>query len=51
MQRFIHNENLKRFHELLARESDPIKREQIERLIKEEEARESDLPEDRKSTH
>jgi len=40
MQRFVHDENLKRFHELLTQESDPIKREQIERLIREEETRE-----------
>lgn len=39
MHRFVHNENLKRFQELLAKESDPAKRAQIERLIAEEEAR------------
>lgn len=42
MHRFIHNENLKRFRELLAQETDPAKREQIERLLMEEEHRESD---------
>ena len=38
MQRFIHNENLKRFRDLLAIEKDPAKREQIGRLLEEEEA-------------
>jgi hypothetical protein len=51
MQRFIHNENLKRFHELLAQENDPAKREQIERLVKEEEARVIDPPPDPNSKH
>ena len=51
MQRFIHNENLKRFHELLAEERDPAKREQIERLLKEEQARVIGPPPDGKLKH
>jgi hypothetical protein len=42
MQRFIHGENLKLFRDLLASDVDPAKRKQIERLVKEEEARELD---------
>lgn len=42
MQRFIHDQNLKRFHDLLGSERDPAKREQIVRLLNEEEDRELD---------
>jgi hypothetical protein len=42
LHRFIHTQNLKHFHELLAQETDPAKREQIKRLLKEEEDRKSD---------
>lgn len=49
MQRFLHDENLRRFRQLLAEESNPIKREQIKRLIKEEEARKINRPADGKA--
>jgi hypothetical protein len=48
MERFVHNENLKRFRELLAQENDLSKRKQIERLIGEEEARQVEPLEDGK---
>ncbi len=44
MQRFIHTENLKRFHELLSREADPQRRTLLQRLIDEEEHREFSKP-------
>ena len=51
MQRFIHNENLKRFHELLAQENDPAKREQLERLITADDTRVHEPPPATNSKH
>lgn len=43
MDRFIHDENLTRFRKLLAQTTDQTKRCQIERLIAEEEAKDSPI--------
>ncbi|MGY8639303.1 hypothetical protein RAD15_43275 [Bradyrhizobium sp. 14AA] len=44
MERYIHNENIRRFQKLLDEETDEHKRETIRKLLAEEEAREVPRP-------
>jgi hypothetical protein len=39
MQKFVANQNIQHFRELLARETDPRQRELLQRMIREEEAK------------
>ena len=44
MERFIHRQNLERYRDLLARITDEAQRQQILKLIAEEEAKDSSSP-------
>ena len=44
MERFIHNENIRRYRKLLGEETDEEKRNIIRKLLAEEEAREIPKP-------